>query len=308
MTPSQNAQPKMDRVKNARKYLGSACSHPEAIDIIINGPIATVQGAALESEVDRIEAAIRKIPGVQKIRNQLSLLYVTRGQIIHKPSNESTLRPLTEIAPKLAEKLPNWMRILLGASGLAFIWYGLKKKDLGGLFISGFGLGAIARAITNLDTVQLFELVLHPQISLEREIDVNAPIERVYHFWSHFENYARFMSYVKNVQVNDQQGFTWTMVGPAGVPIRWDSKVREMLPNQAISWESLPNSWINHSGHVLFKSRNQGRATRLRISLNYAPPGGALGREAIRILGFDPRSKIDGDLLMMKALVEKNTG
>ena len=47
--------------------------------------------------------------------------------------------------------------------------------------------------------------------------------------------------------------------------------------------------------------------TRLDIELSYAPPMGALGYAVAHFLGFDPRSKIDEDLLVMKSLIEHNS-
>jgi hypothetical protein len=293
------------RFEAIRERLKLICSHPEAIEVSISGNAATLAGAALENEVHKIESAVRSVPGIDEIHNELSLLYSTperapgtRDQMILRGgSKKDSVWTPTQLSDRL--------RVLLGISGACLMYYGVRKRDLAGLLASGIGLGALVRAVTNLDTVRLFEMTLHPKVSLYRELEIDAPIEVAFNFWSHFENYPRFMSYVKAVQVNDQGGFTWTMEGPAGVPIRWDSQIKEMIPCQLISWESCPDALMINQGAISFRSLKKGCATRLQVQLSYAPPGGALGWEAIRILGFDPRAKIDSDLLIMKALIEE---
>ncbi len=283
-----------------KKLLRGVSSHPDAIEVSLQEGHAILKGAALENEVDQIEAAVRSVPGISSIQNQLSLLDHSQerdAELFPQPHSETLL---TDIPGSLSYG----MRLVLGLSGASMIYYGIRRKDLGGVFFVGFGLGAIIRALSSLDTARLFELLLHPRISLEREIIIDAPVEVVYDFWSHFENYSRFMSYVREVKLNNQQGFTWTVVGPAGLSVRWDSKIRMMIPCQLFSWESSPHALIQNSGQILFKSHRNGKSTRLTVQLSYAPPGGAVGWEVIRILGFDPRSRMDTDLLLMKTLIE----
>ncbi len=290
------------RLEMIRALLRRASSHPEAIEVAIKDNEATLKGAALEKEVDQIEKVIYSVPGIRKIHNQLSLLYSTEGRT-EELLLENKIDERTEWVPG---SLSPWIRVLLGLSGASIAYLGTRRKDLGGILLVGFGLGAVVRAITNIDTARLFELVLHPRVSLDREIEIHAPVENVYDFWSHFENYSRFMSYVQSVKINEIQGFTWTIMGPAGIPLHWEARIREMIPCQLISWESCPGALVMNSGKITFKSISKGFKTRVTVHLTYAPPGGALGSEAIRTLGFDPRSRIDSDLLMMKTLIEKS--
>jgi uncharacterized membrane protein len=271
-----------------QNLLNSASTHPEAIEVSISGDVATLKGVGLAKENSQIERAIRSVPGIRAIQNQLSLLENSENQ-------KEDLPPT---------RLYRGMRAALGLSGASMLYYGLRRKDIGGLLIAGIGFGAMVRAATHLDTAQLFHLLLHPQLSLRREIKVHAPVEVVYDFWSHVENYSKFMSYVKAVKANERYGFSWTIIGPAGLAIRWDSKIKEMIPSQILSWESCENSPIANSGIIEFKSQNKGRTTQLNILLSYAPPGGLIGWQVIRVLGFDPRARIDTDLLLMKTLIE----
>lgn len=194
-------------------------------------------------------------------------------------------------------------RLSLGIAGASVALLGIQKKGVSGVLLVGVGLSALVRALRS--TFDLDGLGFRSAIKLERRIDVNAPLEVVFDFWKNFANFTRFMSYVQMVEVNESFGFTWTVVGPVGIPIHWDSGLSAFIPNQLISWRSFPGALISNTGHIFFRNIKKGNATRVEVSLSFAPPAGLLGYEAIKVLGFDPRSRIDGDLTKMKILVEE---
>jgi uncharacterized membrane protein len=149
-------------------------------------------------------------------------------------------------------------------------------------------------------------LFFHPEVQLHRTIEVDAPIEVVYDFWKDFGNYARFMSYVKEVKVNDRFGITWTVIGPRGMAIHWDVRPSSMIRNQRISWESLPGALIENAGRIFFSTSKNSNQTLVDVNLSYAPPAGILGYQVIKVLGFDPRDQIDHDLTHMRYLIEQD--
>jgi len=53
---------------------------------------------------------------------------------------------------------------------------------------------------------------------------------------------------------------------------------------------------------VRFESCQDG--TRVHIDMWYRPFGGLVGHAVARVLGFDPKRRIDRDLVRMKALLE----
>jgi uncharacterized membrane protein len=127
-------------------------------------------------------------------------------------------------------------------------------------------------------------------------------VDQVYGFWKDFSNFPKFMSYIRDVHVNEIGGLEWIAEGPRGVPVKWDAVVGAMTENQLISWKSSHNSLIANEGRISFSEDSGG--TRLGIELTYAPPAGALGYAVVRLLGFDPRQKIDQDLEVMRRLIE----
>ena len=205
--------------------------------------------------------------------------------------------------------LPRWSGLarmsvfIVGVFGLALSTQtrGLFRKSLG-----LFGLASLIRSITNLHVTDLIGWIANPSIRLKRAIRVNAPIDDVYDFLSQFMNYPRFMSYVQNVEVNDHGGLRWTMQGPAGLTFHWNTSLGKMILNQAISWKSSLNSLIRNSGDIRLTELTD-ESTEVHITLTFAPPVGALGYAVVHILGFDPKEKIDEDLQVLKAILEKHS-
>src|SRR5262249_62352475 len=96
----------------------------------------------------------------------------------------------------------------------------------------------------------------------------------------------------------------WIVSGPAGLPIEWTAEITRQVPNKLLAWKSLPGSTVRHGGVVHFEPIQEG-GTRVHIEMCYHPIGGAIGHALARLLGSDPKSEMDADLLRMKTFIEK---
>ena len=132
-------------------------------------------------------------------------------------------------------------------------------------------------------------------IRVVRTMTVEAPIERVYEFWSDFENFPRFMSHVREVKRTGPDRTHWVVAGPAGAPIEWDAVVAERVPNEAIGWRTVEGSLVEHRGTVRFRPAGNS-ATRIEVRMTYRPVGGALGHGIAELFGSDPERVIGEDL------------
>ena len=132
-------------------------------------------------------------------------------------------------------------------------------------------------------------------IRIVRTMTVEAPIARVYEFWSDFENFPRFMSHVREVTRTGPDRTHWVVAGPAGAPVEWDAVVAERIPNEAIGWRTVEGSLVEHRGTVRFRSVGNG-ATRIEVRMTYRPAGGALGHSIAELFGSDPERVIGEDL------------
>lgn len=196
-----------------------------------------------------------------------------------------------------------WVRILSILSGFGFIRIGMRRKNSLGLLSSSLGVALISRAITNRDLTQLIGTVILPILKMKRSLYVAAPIEIVYDFLKDFSNYPKFMSFIRDVSVDDVGTLTWKAQAPGGTQIHWHTTVQALQQNQRIAWKSIPGSLIATEGVIQMVPTHFG--TQLHIQLSYAPPAGAFGYAVAHLLGFDPKSRIDSDLRLLKNLISE---
>lgn len=165
----------------------------------------------------------------------------------------------------------------------------------------GLGLGAAASYV-------LLTRLKAPSTSIEihKSLDIEARVDRVFDFWTDYENFPDWMAHVRAVHDIDGVRSHWTVTGPAGLSVEWDAVLTEVTPNKMLSWRTLPTSHVKHEGTVQFSKNPDGRA-HVDVSLTYWPPAGTLGHMAAQMMGADPGSQMDEDLIRMKSLLETGT-
>src|SRR3954471_3283502 len=99
---------------------------------------------------------------------------------------------------------------------------------------------------------------------VEKELAVNAPVDRVYALWTDFENFPRFMNHVDSVRGTGDQTYHWkARFGPRAV--EWDAKVVGMVPNRSVTWRST--SGAENAGAVNLAA--QGNVTLMQVVIEY---------------------------------------
>ncbi len=139
-------------------------------------------------------------------------------------------------------------------------------------------------------------------VDIQKTLFIGAPLERVYEFWTDYENFPLFMSNVREVRDLGGGRSHWVVRGPGGVPIEWDAVLTEQVPGEALAWRSRPGSMLENAGAVRF--RREGEGTRVDLRLCYHPPAGGAGQAVAELLGADPRAKLNEDLGRLKTLLE----
>lgn len=139
-------------------------------------------------------------------------------------------------------------------------------------------------------------------IHVEEAITINRPIADVFRFWRNFENLPQFMEHLESVAVREEGISHWVATGPAGSRVEWDARIINELDNRLIAWQSLEGSTISTAGSVNFDVTEHG--TRVRVNLQYNPPGGRLGAMVARLFGEEPHQTIREDLRRFKRLFE----
>jgi uncharacterized membrane protein len=139
-------------------------------------------------------------------------------------------------------------------------------------------------------------------IDVEQTVTLNRPPHEVYSYWRNFRNLARFMKHIDSVEPLDDRRSRWHAHLFAATPrVSWDAELVEDIKDERISWRSLPNSEIETFGTVRFESISGGRATEVRLIVEYRVPVGVV---AARIIRPGLAAMIREDLRRFKEVVE----
>jgi uncharacterized membrane protein len=292
-----------DRVltERVRAQLGRVVSHPHAIDVFANDGIVTLRGPILESEVEPLLAVAERIGGVLEVIPQLES-HKHPGNV---PALQGGKAPGGRQQQASRRQWAPTTRLMTGVTGLALAGYGSSRRDTPGTLLAAAGVGLVARSATNLETRRLTGIGARRRaVDVQKTVTIDAPVEKVFAFWSEYENFPQFLSRVLNVRPGLHEGRSrWTVAGPGGIPVEFETEISVLVPNRALGWRTLEGSVVAHSGLVRFEPASDGR-TRVDIRMSYNPPGGWIGHGVATAFGVDPKTSLDADLLRMKTLLE----
>lgn len=284
--------------QRVRSQLGRVVSHPDAIQVTCRDGQITLSGHLLAPEADRLLSRARSVRGVRGIDSRL--------HIHQEPGDNPDLRPRNGHAKGSKNTLPHetWSpatRLAAGMAGIFLAGIGRRNRILGPAFRSA-GTALLTRAIGNRGYRKALGIDRTDRgIEVQKTTHIHAPVEQVYNFWARPENFARIMSHVKEVR-NSSGSYRWTVTGPGGIGVSWNSTVTKMVPNQLIEWESDPGSPIRNCGSIRFDAENDG--TRVHVRMFYNPVGGVVSHSLATLLGADPKTVLDEDMVRIKSLFE----
>ncbi len=286
-------------VERVRAELGRVVSHPHSVEVTAMRGHVTLSGPILAEEVRPLLRCVRGVGGVRAVSDRLAVYedaaHVSGLQGGH-PRSGSRFELMQD----------NWSpaaRLATGGAGAAMLLASTRARG-GMCALLGFTGGALlARAASNKRLLALLGLAhLRQGIVVQKTINVDAPVDSVFAFWTDYQNFPRFMQNVREVRVEEDRS-TWLVTGPAGVPVQWTSKVVRLEPNAFIEWRSSFDSTVKHEGSVRFQPNGSG-GTRVTVRLCYLPPAGAFGHALASMFGADPKAEMDSDLLRMKTMIE----
>lgn len=106
----------------------------------------------------------------------------------------------------------------------------------------------------------------------QASVTVDAPVEQVYALFTHFNDFPKFMHFVKEVTYYDSQRSHW--VADIAGRHEWDAENENWVPNQSIGWHST--NGIKNAGRVEFQKLGANQ-TQVSVFISYDPPLGVLG-------------------------------
>lgn len=168
---------------------------------------------------------------------------------------------------------------------------------------AAFAIGSVA-GVTALDVLCAVQLTgTRSWARAEANMIVDCTPEECYRFWHEFENLPRFMSYLESVHKTGDRISHWVAKGPGGARIEWDAEIVNDLPGQRITWRSLEDAKVWHSGVVDFEPAPSQRGTIVRVQMDYGHAFRMLGPMA-RLMGKHPEQMIRKELRRFKQVME----
>lgn len=287
--------------ERVRSNLGRTGRRSGVVDARADGGRIFLSGQVLREDEDAIVKAALRTRGVHGVENQLQVVDDPRDI----PALQGEPSPRRGAAPDWQQR--NWSpatRLLSSVGGSLLTLYGLTRKGVAKPVLSTAGLVLTARGMTNKDARSLLGLSGGENgIRVNKTINIDAPIDVVYHFWRDFENFPLFMNHVKEISVQNDIS-NWKAAGPMGSTVEFQSRLTQDIPNDVIAWETLPNSQVYSNGFVRFDENRDG-STRVTVQMAYIPPAGVAGHAVAQLFGVDPRQAMHEDLIRLKTLLEE---
>ena len=87
---------------------------------------------------------------------------------------------------------------------------------------------------------------------VQESIEVQAPLQDVFAYWSNFENFSNFMQNIEEVRMTGEHMRHWRVKGPLGKSVEFDAKTTEIDPERGIGWNTVDGD-VMTSGEVRFE-------------------------------------------------------
>src|SRR5499433_1689177 len=142
-------------------------------------------------------------------------------------------------------------------------------------------------------------------IRLEKSVIVGRDRSDLYHYWRNFRNLPQIMNHLEEVRVLSPTRSHWVARAPVGTKVEWDAEITCDQENELIAWRSLEGSTVANAGSVRFLHFAE-HETEVRVSLEYAPPGGRIGAFIATLFGENPEQQITEDLARFKHMMEND--
>lgn len=207
-----------------------------------------------------------------------------------------------------------WARVAGDVMDLALLVsaFGGRRSDAGRI---GVSLGAVA-GVTALDVIAAVRMggleaaersgriPESRQLQVRRSVTINRAPDEVYAFWRDLRRLPQFMVHLAAVEPQADGRSEWRAKGPFGIELTWQAEVTEDVPNELLSWRSLPGSQVTTAGTVTFSPAPAGQGTQVDLEMVYDVPGGRVGAALAKLLGKEPGQQINGDLRRLKQVLE----
>jgi uncharacterized membrane protein len=293
-------EPLSDYVLEQRVHtlLGRVLSHPSAVEVSAKDGSVFLSGWILAEEADDVNKALASIEGVKDFTSYLS----TTDRPEHIPALQGGSRR-RHVPEFLQQRWSPTARAIAGFAGFGLAAYGVRRWRSIANVAGIAGTALLVRSVLNMPWAAVTGLDRTMGIRIQKTVHIAASPAELYQFWNNPENYPKALPHVREVCRLEDDVYEWQVPGPAGVPLKWTGSIVRRIPEKLIEWRSLPGSVVENHGFVRLDPGKDGQ-TRVQIQMSYQPPAGLLGHAFATLLGLDPKSMLDEDLIRIKALFE----
>lgn len=134
-------------------------------------------------------------------------------------------------------------------------------------------------------------------------IEVNASLEHAYAVWRDFENWPKFIPFLKEATDTGDRTAIAKVVTPVG-KVECHIEVTNEHKGESFQWHTITGD-VDFLGKVSFESLSP-TTSRVTVEMEYHAPLGKIGEALARMLHEDPCAELANELAKFKDLVERD--
>lgn len=138
----------------------------------------------------------------------------------------------------------------------------------------------------------------------KRSVTVGRSADELYELWRDPETMRRIFAGLVTVIARGEDRWHWTVNGPLGLSLSWDTRIAEDRSGEVLRWASLEDAAASSEGSVHFSPAPADRGTEVTFEFRFVPPGGALGDAVVERLGIVPGTLAEIVLDRFQSLAE----
>jgi uncharacterized membrane protein len=195
------------------------------------------------------------------------------------------------------------------AIGGALVERAIRKRSFGSILLAAAGAAFLKRGVTG--RCELYSALglssakplSRAGIRLEETVTIARPAAEVYSYWRNFSNLAGILPHIESVDSDGTEISHWRARGPGGTHFEWDAQLITERENELISWKTIGEPEIVHTGSVRFREVPS-RGTEVTVLLRYQPPFTTAGWAIATLLGTSPEKEFREGLRRLKQKLE----
>lgn len=200
-------------------------------------------------------------------------------------------------------------RMAAAALGGTLLVLGLRRRFLVGAAMALAGGWLLSRAFgtgptTDREGRDAESTTDRDGATIERSITVGESPDELYEFVRDPENLDRIVGPVADVTSSGEDRHRWSVEGPLGRTLSWETEIVEEQPGESLRWEAVDGSLVSADGSIDLRPAPGDRGTRMTLRARVDPPGGRYGAAALERLDIVPESLVGAALDRSKSLVE----